>query len=303
MGVRTALTLAPVNRIQAAAWLIACVVVLAWGFNFVLSKHALEQFGVGPFNFLRFGGMVVTGWLLLWATGGIRCVQSRDRRRLLVVAVVGYCGYVFGFSVGLDLTSAFSASLLLALVPLWIVVIHCAIDRRLPSVGSGIALALAAGGVVLFVLGRTSVSVGWGDFISLGVAGLYAAYLVLNRPLIARYPSATLITYGATIAALPILSVTSYTLMDQDWSAVSSTGWLAMAWATVGPVLVAWTAWNWVQRHLPTTRVAPLLFLVPVISGYSAWWILSESIGLGQILGTAAVVGGLLLSHRANRAP
>jgi drug/metabolite transporter (DMT)-like permease len=37
---------------------------------------------------------------------------------MLLVALVGFCGYGFGFSVGLNLTSAFSASLMLALVPL-----------------------------------------------------------------------------------------------------------------------------------------------------------------------------------------
>ena len=290
----------PMRRTHFAAWIVACLVVFAWAINFVLAKHALDQFEVGPFNFVRFGGMVVVGWLVLVTTGGVRPIEPRDRLRLLIVSVVGYCGYVFGFSVGLHLTSAFSASLLLALVPLWIIVLNSLAERRFPNAGSLAALAVASAGVVTFVAARTSVSLGWGDLISLVVAGLYAGYLLLNRSLVNRYPPFTLITYAATLAALPVLALTTYSIVGHDWSTISSTGWLAMVWAIIGPVFVAWSVWNWVQRHLATAKIAPLLFLVPVISGYAAWLILDEPIQFGQILGTAAVIVGLILSHRAN---
>ena len=179
--------------------------------------------------------MVVVGWLVLWVIGGIRSIESRDRLRFLVVAVVGYCGYIFGFSVGVSLTSAFSASLLLALVPLWIIVFNSMTRRRLPNVLTLVAFAIASAGVVMFVSARTSVALGLGDLVSLTVAGLYAGYLLLNRPLIDRYPPITLITYTATLAAIPIMAVTAYTFKGQDLSDVSLSGWMAMAWAIVVP--------------------------------------------------------------------
>ena len=140
------------------AWLSACTVVFAWGINFVLAKHALNQFDIGQFNFFRFGGMVVLGWLVLLTVGGIRAVEAGDRSRLLIVAVVGFCGYVFGFSVGLHLTSAFSASLLLALVPLWIVVFTSFVGRRVAASCVVACLVPGCAGTVIFVSARTSVS-------------------------------------------------------------------------------------------------------------------------------------------------
>ncbi len=300
MSARKTVVAIIIKRTHFAAWIVAFFVVFAWAINFVLAKHALDQFDIGPFNFVRFSGMVVVGWLVLLTTGGVRSIKPGDRLRLLIVSVVGYCGYVFGFSVGLHLTSAFSASLLLALVPLWIIVFNSLVERRFPNILSLSAFALASAGVVTFVAARTSLSLGWGDLISLVVAGFYAGYLLLNRPLINRYPPFTLITYAATLAALPVLALTTYSIVGQDWSTISSTGWFAMGWVIIGPVFVAWSVWNWVQRHLATTRIAPLLFLVPVISGYAAWLILDEPIQLGQIVGTAAVIGGLILSRRAN---
>ena len=172
------------------AWFVACGVVLGWGINFVLAKHALNQFSVGSFNFIRFGGMAALGWVVVGITGGRTPVAPEHRRLLVLVSVVGFCGYVFGFSVGLSYTSAFSASLLLALVPLWVAIFDAALTRELPPAKSLFALALAAAGTALFVGSRTSVSLGWGDAISLLVAALYAGYLMLNRrrPLPAVHP-------------------------------------------------------------------------------------------------------------------
>jgi drug/metabolite transporter (DMT)-like permease len=282
------------------AWFVACAVVLGWGLNFVFAKHALNQFSVGTFNFVRFGGMVVLGWAVITMTSGRTPIATGDRRRLVVVAIVGFCGYVFGFSVGLSYTSAFSASLLLALVPLWVAIFTAALTREAPSAASLLALALAAGGTALFVGSRTSVSLGWGDVISLVVAALYATYLLLNQRLVDRYPPFTLTTYAASIAAIPILVLTAPSLSGQDWAAVTVGGWLAMGWVVIGPVFVAWSLWNWVLRHLSPVQVAPLLFTVPVTSGLAAWLLLDEQVALGQIIGTAAVIGGLILNQRSS---
>ena len=285
--------------LERVAWLVASAVVLAWGVNFVVAKHALQQFGVGSFNFVRFGGMVLLGWSVIAGTGERTRIAVEDRRRLAVVAIVGFCGYVFGFSVGLSFTSAFSASLLLALVPLWVVVFTAARSRTAPPAASLLALAVAAGGTALFVASRTSVALGVGDLVSVAVAALYASYLLLNRRLVDRYPPFTLTAYAASIAAVPILVATAPSLWAQDWAAVTAGGWLAMGWVIVGPVFVAWSLWNWVLRYLSPVQVAPLLFTVPVTSGLAAWLLLGEEIVFGQIVGTALVIGGLFLNQRA----
>ena len=80
-------------------------------------------------------------------------------------------------------------------MPLWIIVLTAAKQRRLPSWPALLTLLLAAAGGATFVASRVSVSLGWGDLISLLVAGCYAGYLLLNRPLVARYHPLTLTTY------------------------------------------------------------------------------------------------------------
>ncbi len=298
-GTRLSCPQKPVSK--AVVWIVAGIVVAAWGVNFVFAKEALNQFDVGPFNFIRFASMAVLGWAVLGLTGGVTPVRRAHRGRLVAVAVVGFCGYVFGFSVGLSLTSAFSASLLLALVPLFVMLFTSLERRNLPAPLSLIAVAAAAAGCVLFVTARTSVSIGWGDLVTLLVAASYAIYLMAIRPLVVHFKPFTLTTYATTIAAVPIVALTVPTLGSQDWSGVDATGWAAMSWVVIGPVFVAWSVWNWVLRHLDAERVAPLLFTVPITSGVAASFLLDEQITGGQVAGTTLVVAGLLLNRRATR--
>ena len=283
----------------ALVWTVAAVVVTGWGLNFVFAKEALNQVDVGPFNFLRFGGMAVLGWIVVTVSGQRTPLAPQHRRPLVVVTLVGFCGYVFGFSVGLSLTSAFSASLLLAMVPLFVVVFTAAAEQRPPSAGVLLALAIAIVGSVVFVTSRTSVDLGWGDLVTVFVAACYGGYLILNRALVDHYSPFTLTTYATTLACVPILAFTAPTLPSQDWGAVDGTGWAAMAWVIVVPVFVAWSVWNWVLRHLTPQQVAPLLFTVPVISGFAAWLLLDETIVAGQVVGAGLVVVGLVVNQRA----
>ena len=279
------------------AWMIAAVVVFGWGINFVFAKHALNQLNLATFNFFRFAGMTAIGWIVIAATNQIRPIEPQHRKPMVAVALVGFLGYVFGFSIGLNFTSAFSASLLLALVPLWVLAITAVRERRAPTTASLVAVGLAATGTTMFVIARTSVSFGWGDLISVAVAAAYATYLLMNRDLVDHYPPITLTTYGISIAAIPVVAATAWQLPNQDWSAVTTTGWLATIWIVVVPVFVAWSVWNWVLQRLEPTQVAPLLFAVPVISGTASWILLDETIAPGQIAGTALVIIGLIINQ------
>ena len=279
-------------------WCVAGLVVICWGVNFAIAKHALNEFDLDAFNALRFTGMLALAWTATVVTGSCRPVHSEDRARLLAVSIVGFFGYLFGFSLGVSLTTAFSASVLLALVPLWVTIIEAVRQGRPPGARQALAVAVGVAGVGWFVAGRAEVDVGWGDLIAVLVAGAYALYLLGSAPLVQRYPALTLTTYGLTVGGLPVIALCAPGMTDQDWSRVTPAGWWSLAWTIVVPVLAAWTAWSWVQQRVSSARIAPLLFLVPLISGLTAWAFLSEVIRSAQVAGTLLVLTALWLNRR-----
>jgi O-acetylserine/cysteine efflux transporter len=192
---------------------LACLaVVTVWGLNFVVMKRALQRFDIATFNVVRFTGMVAVGWTFMMVNHRRRShpllPERTDRVRIAVAGGVGFFGYLYGFTVEISHTSAFSSSLLTGMSSLFVALLPWATGAERLTRRHVLALTLAFTGAVVFVYGRSDgkVVVKWGDVVSLAVAFLYASYLVINRPLTKRYPAASLTTWSMTVAYVVVLA-------------------------------------------------------------------------------------------------
>ena len=280
---------------------LACLaVVTVYGVNFVVMKQALQRFDIPTFNVVRFTIMVTMGWALQIFNharrGHALLPAGADVARLCFAGGVGFFGFLYGFTIGLRHTSAFSSALLTGMSSLFVALLLWAtgaeaLGRRLVA-----ALGIAFIGAVVFVVGRTSgrVELKSGDVIALGAAFLYAAYLVINRPLTSKYPATSLTTWSMTVAYVVVLAVGGPFVHNQDWSRVNAAAWWSMAWAVTLPVFASWSVWAWANGKVGAARPALFLVFVPVVSGIAAWLLLDEEVRMLQVVGVAIVVGALL---------
>jgi drug/metabolite transporter (DMT)-like permease len=288
--------------------LAALLVVTIWGTNFVFLKLALGEFSVAAFTFLRYLGMLALGWgVLLWrarATGRSMRVARADLRQFALSGVLGFTLYISLSMIGLSYSSAFSNALLIAIAPIFVALLLWA--RRLERIGAAQALGMMVSflGIAVFVakdLRGGLGAAGLGDLINLAAAFFYAAYNVANKPLIGRYPALVVTAYTLTFGGVPVVLACLPALFTQHWGAVSAGGWATLAWSMVAPVYVAWTIWSWAGARIGVARTAMFMYLVPLISGVTAWLLLGEEFGLLKILGAALTLGGLALARRVGK--
>jgi drug/metabolite transporter (DMT)-like permease len=286
--------------------LAALGVVLLWGTNFVFLKAIFSEFDVLPFLFVRYLGLLA----LAWAVVAVRSrgdqlpvrIERADRARVALAGVLGFTIYVSLSMIGLDYTTAFSNALLLATAPMFAALLLRALRAEAIAPRQWPAMAVAFGGVALFLAEKVRdgwSSAGLGDLISLAAALFFAAYNVVNRPLLARYPAAVVIAWTLTIGAVPVLLAALPRLPEQDWGAISPTAWLVVGWSTVMPVYAAWTVWAWVNHRDGVARTALFIYLVPIVGGVTAWLLLDEGFGLQKGIGALLTIGGLVLARRA----
>lgn len=284
--------------------LTALLVVTIWGISAPFRKAALAEFDVLPFTALRFLGMLALGWsVLLWhwrVTGERSRLTLSDWPSLIVSGVCGYTVYLLIGLIGLDYTTAFSNSLLLATAPLFAGLILWGLRResieRLQWLGMGLAFV----GVAIFVWekARTGLqAASLGDLISLAAALGFAIYTVTNKRLLARHSQVVVMTYTLTIGSIPALAISIPSLPGQDWSQVTLLGWGALMWTIAIGVYLAWTLWNWVLAHMDATRTTVFLYLVPVVSGLFSWFFLGEHFGRLKIIGGFVILAGLILAR------
>jgi drug/metabolite transporter (DMT)-like permease len=283
-------------------------VVVVWASTFVLTKQAFTEISPLAFAFVRFGAIAALALAVLG--GRVKAgkatwrIRKADIPRFGVAGVCGYCFYQLGFVLGLDRTSPFSSSLLIGTVPLFTIALLAVLGER-PALRAWIGVCVALVGAAIFVADRFGAPDSLvGDLLSLGSAISFAAYGIVNRPLVKRYPTATYTAYTVLAGALPLLLISFPAATQQDWRTVSSVSWVVVAYMIVLPVYVAYIVWNWAIARRGAASASSFTLLVPVVSGVFSAFVFGEAFNLEKLLGAALVLMGLvLLQQPTSRVP
>src|SRR5687767_6580593 len=202
----------------AARWsLIAAVsTMLAWGMNFDFVKYVLEHLGVGAFMFLRFLVLPALGLALLIAVFRHRIAHTWPRRadlpRFVLCALAGHVLHIAAVMYGMNLSTAFSSSLVLTCQPLFTLAILAWLgaERLRKQQVAGTLIAFA--GIVLFLADKFTTGLsraGLGDLTLLVGGAAFSVYTVLARPLADRYGPLIVLSY-TLLFSMPIMLALTY---------------------------------------------------------------------------------------------
>lgn len=283
--------------------------ILVWGLNFPVVKAVLDIMHPHVLNALRF---VVSAVVL-----GVAYVLHRRRRQLPLwqplrehpaqigaLGILGFVLYQFSFIIGLNLTTAGNAALIMASSPLWTAVIGRAFKTEHLIGASWFALMIALIGTFVVVLGGADeIDFGSntfvGNLIMLLAAVFWGAYTAFSKPVLS-YLSATGLTFLSLLFALPFLfgiAVPFYA--ETNWSEVRLLHWAAILFSGGLSTGIAITIWNSAVSTVGASDTAVYGNLVPLVALGFSFLLLGEQIYLAQIAGGTLVIGGLLLMRRA----
>src|SRR5687768_12814865 len=233
--------------------LIAAVgTMVAWGMNFAFVKYVLEYLGVGAFMFLRFLVLPLLGLALLIAVFRHRIAHTWPRRadlpRFVVCALVGHVLHISAVMYGMNLSTAFSSSLVLTCQPLFTLAILAWLgaERLRKQQVAGTLVAFA--GIVLFLADKFAAGfsrAGLGDLTLLIAGASFSAYTVLSRPLADRYGPLIVLSY-TLLFSMPVMLPSTFSYFDEVRPAeLGLAVWAALFWALVVCSFVGWLLWTW----------------------------------------------------------
>jgi drug/metabolite transporter (DMT)-like permease len=276
-------------------------VVGLWASTFLVTKAVFVEISPLAFAFVRFALMTVLAFVILAlrTRGRFPPIRRADLLRFLVAGLTGYTLYQLGFVLGLDHTSPFSSSLLIAMVPFF-TMLFLALTGERPRRQAWIGLAVGLAGVVIFLADKIG-SPGslLGDALSLGAAVSFAIYGLVNRPLVRDYPPEAYTAYAVLAGTIPLLVVSTPAALAQNWGAISFWGWVGIIYMVVLPVYVAYMIWNWAIARRGAATATTMSLLVPIVSGVLSVPLFGEQFGVLKLLGAACVLGGLLIVRYA----
>ena len=273
-------------------------VVMLWASTFVVTKAAFAEVSPLAFIFARFVVMVglAFGVLLALQRGSGRRVERADWRLFALAGLTGYTLYQLGFVLGLSRTSPFSSSLLIAMVPLFTVLILAAMGEPTPLQG-WLGLGVALVGVTIFLLDKRGAATGTlvGDVLSIGAAVAFALYGIVTRPLVKKYPAETYTAWSVFAGAAPLLLLSLPDALRQDWVNLSGSAWLSIVYLAIFPVYIAYILWNFAIARRGVAKASTFGLLVPIVAGVLSALFVGEPFGPAKLLGAALVLAGLVI--------
>ena len=274
--------------------------MLAWGMNFAFVKYVLDQIGVGAFMFLRFLILPLLGLALLVIVFRSRIRMSWPRRadlpRFLLCALIGHVLHISAVMYGMNLSTAFSSSLVLTCQPLFTLGILAWLGaerlRKQQLVGTLVAFA----GIAIFLADKFAAGfsrAGLGDLTLLLAGASFSAYTVMSRPLADRYGPLIVLSYTLLFSMPLMLPLTFPFFVELKTASLGPSVWAAIFWALVVCSFIGWLLWTWVNSVRGVARSAPFMYLMPPVAGLMAWLTLGETFTWLKILGAAITMGGV----------
>lgn len=304
------------NR-RARAHLALFFVNLIYGLNYVLAKGLMPEV-IGPSGFIALrviGALVLFG--LLYAYRPQRIAWD-DMGRLALCAFFGVALNQMMFFHGLMRTAPINASIIMVATPILVLVLSSLLIGERLTWKKIAGVLLGAGGALTLILNKPASggngATALGDAFILINASSYALFLVLVKPLMAKYSAVTVMTMCFLIGSLFVLPFGAGELMAVRWEEQTTPVLMVIGFVVLMVTFVAYLMNTWALGEVNPSVVGAYVYMQPVLAAGLSWMLLrigpgrlglpsppDPDLGWPQACSAILIFSGVHLVNRADR--
>jgi drug/metabolite transporter (DMT)-like permease len=267
-------------------------ITIIWGSTFTIVKVTLVQ--VSPILFLCLRFWLATLAAIAFMPRALFDLKRKTIEQGLLLAGALLGGFIFQ-TVGLRWTtpsrSAFITSLAVLLVP----VLGFLVFRHRPRFRTLIGVAVATVGLGLLTLETVSLKLGWGDFLTLLCAVVFALHILLLGSYLPQSDYRQLVVLQLSGAAILCTIIGPFIETPfMVWNAR-----LALSLFVTGILATGAAFYIQVraQRHTTPNRTALIFSLEPFVATLCSYIFLGETLTTKGMAGGILVLAGILISE------
>ncbi|MFT5819606.1 MAG: drug/metabolite transporter (DMT)-like permease [Crocinitomix sp.] len=287
------------------------VLNLMYGANYVVAKGLMPNV-IGPNGFilLRVGGAAILFWLVF--STKFEKVSKKDLGLLALCALFGVAINQLFFFNGLMRTSPVNASVIMTTSPIMVFILSLILLKEKPNKLKIVGLIVGATGSIVFTLqgnfgGDSSLL---GDLFIFMNAASYSLYLVLVKPLMAKYKPLTVVTWVFTFGLIYVLCwpMSSNELITTEFTSISTDAILRLTFVVICVTFLPYLLMVYAMKRVSPAVGSTYIYLQPLMAAFFIYlfWLFglenyTQDITVGKVLAALLIFLGVYLVIKPNK--
>ena len=286
------------NRLLAI--LAAIVASAIYGLNHTIAKGVMPTY-IEPFGFifLRVFGAAILFWIIS-LFGPKEKIATSDWPRMVMCAIFGMVINMLFFFKGLSLSTPINSSVIVTLSPVMVLILaSILIKERITLLKSiGIVVGLA-GALVLILFSSESTgnapNIPLGNLLFIVNAFSYGLYLILVKPLTAKYHSFTLMKWLFSIGVIINMPIAIGQFTDVHWLTLPWGAIWRMGFVVLGTTCLTYLLNVYAMKELSASTISAFIYLQPLIAIIYAIAVGADTLNLVKISAGILVFAGVYM--------
>jgi drug/metabolite transporter (DMT)-like permease len=293
------------NNKTLIATLSIITAVIFWGMSFV-SMRMLINTGIPPYTMISIRYLLVSACLFFILISGkksyIKDLTLQDHKFFMISGATGITAYFLFEAKGISLTTASSASIIIAMIPVFTLITELIFFKKKYNLFQIIGISLSILGVFLIIYSTSKQqniivkNPMLGNILMLGACLSWVGYSVFSKKLHTRFSSlkiTTMQSFYGTIFLIPFAFIER-----ANWVSVKGFAWLNLLFLAIFCSVLSYYLYNLAIRILGITIISVYINLIPLVGFLGGVFILHESINSIQIIGCLIIVVSLFLVNK-----
>ncbi|RLD84396.1 MAG: EamA/RhaT family transporter [Bacteroidetes bacterium] len=270
---------------------------IIFGVNYVVAKGIMPDYLLPrPIIFLRVAGATLIFWLVSLFFPKEKIARN-DMIRLAVCAVFGIAVNQILFFEGLNLSTPINAAVIMVTIPIMVLVFgHFIIGDKI-SRNKLLGILFGFAGAVYLILqgGMISLntSTSLGNLLIFLNASSYALFLVLVKPLMAKYSPLTVMKWVFLFGFIYITPFTFPLLLASDFSSIPPNIWMSISYVVVFTTVLAYFLNNYSLKTISPTMNSAYIYLQPLLATVVALSVGKDKLTYIEVLAAASIFIGV----------
>lgn len=285
---------------RTLALLAAFAATAIYGINHTIAKDVMPDY-IKPYGFILL--RVTVAALLFWLIGlGIRKekIAVKDWWQILACSFFGMVLNMLSFFKGLSLTTPINSSVIMTITPILVLILSALwIKEKITLIKTtGIAIGIA-GALLLILYGAgthgNATNVMLGNSLVLVNATAYGIYLIMVKPLAAKYHPFTLLKWMFLISIFMNLPFTISEFGQINWGTLPHHIVLKIVFVVVGTTFLTYAFNTYALKQLKASTLSVFIYLQPLVATIYAMAVGSDSLNIIKVTAAFLVFLGVYL--------